>query len=79
MSLIGQFRDVDDPDKFVWLRGFSEMDARATGLQAFCCCYSRCARLQGSRPILSRIISRRRDSFLRKCTDAGVVDVFAAE
>jgi hypothetical protein len=35
MSSIGQFRDVDDPDKFVWLRGFSEMDARATGLQAF--------------------------------------------
>jgi hypothetical protein len=35
MSLIGQFRDVDNPDRFVWLRGFSDMDARAAGLQAF--------------------------------------------
>ncbi len=35
MSLIGQFRDVDDPDRFVWLRGFPNMDVRATALQAF--------------------------------------------
>jgi hypothetical protein len=33
MKVIGQFVDLDDPDRFVWLRGFSDMDARerATG------------------------------------------------
>jgi hypothetical protein len=35
MKVIGQFRDVDDPDRFVWLRGFRDMAARAAGLQAF--------------------------------------------
>lgn len=33
--LIGQFRDLDDPDRFVWLRGFPEMDARRRALEAF--------------------------------------------
>ena len=22
MAIVGQFRDLDDPDRFVWLRGF---------------------------------------------------------
>jgi NIPSNAP len=35
MRVIGQFRDVDDPDRFVWLRGFRDMPARAEGLKAF--------------------------------------------
>jgi hypothetical protein len=35
MRVIGQFRDVDDPDRFVWLRGFSDMTSRADSLQAF--------------------------------------------
>ncbi len=35
MELIGQFRDCDDPDRFVWLRGFPDMGARAEGLEAF--------------------------------------------
>ena len=35
MKVIGQFRDLDDPDKFVWLRGFPDMQARAQGLAAF--------------------------------------------
>jgi len=35
MEVIGQFRDLDDPDAFVWLRGFSDMSARARGLAAF--------------------------------------------
>jgi hypothetical protein len=35
MRVIGQFRDLDDPDRFVWLRGFRDMTARALGLQAF--------------------------------------------
>src|SRR3984893_15148237 len=35
MKLIGQFRDVDDPDRFVWLRGFRDMATRAAGLKAF--------------------------------------------
>ncbi|MEA1674007.1 NIPSNAP family protein [Nitrospirillum sp. BR 11163] len=33
--VVGQFRDLDDPDRFVWLRGFADMPARATGLAAF--------------------------------------------
>jgi hypothetical protein len=35
MRVIGQFRDLNTPDRFVWLRGFSDMDARARELQAF--------------------------------------------
>jgi NIPSNAP len=35
MKVIGQFRDVDDPDRFVWLRGFRNMATRALGLRAF--------------------------------------------
>ena len=35
MHVIGQFRDLDDPDRFVWLRGFASMDARRDALQAF--------------------------------------------
>jgi hypothetical protein len=35
MALPGQFRDLDDPDRFVWLRSFADMEARATALAAF--------------------------------------------
>lgn len=35
MKVIGQFRDLDDPNRFVWLRGFPDMPARAQGLAAF--------------------------------------------
>lgn len=35
MSVMGQFRDLDDPDSFVWLRGFSDMPSRAAALNAF--------------------------------------------
>ena len=35
MTLFGQFRDLDDPDRFVWLRGFADMPARATALASF--------------------------------------------
>jgi hypothetical protein len=35
MRVIGQFRDLDDPDRFVWLRGFQNMSARAEALHAF--------------------------------------------
>lgn len=35
MILIGQFRDLDDPDRFVWLRGFRDMAARKSALEAF--------------------------------------------
>src|SRR5690606_22967622 len=35
IRVIGQFRDLDDPDRFVWLRGFADMQARAQSLQAF--------------------------------------------
>ena len=29
------FRDLDDPDRFVWIRGFPDMDARRAALEAF--------------------------------------------
>jgi quinol monooxygenase YgiN len=35
MDIIGTFRDLDDPNRFVWLRGFSDMEARAKSLAAF--------------------------------------------
>jgi hypothetical protein len=35
IELLGQFRDLDDPHRFVWLRGFSDMAARAESLAAF--------------------------------------------
>ena len=35
MKIIGQFRDIDDPDAFVWLRGFGDMQARHQALTAF--------------------------------------------
>ena len=35
MRLVGQFRDVERPDRFVWVRGFADMRSRAESLQAF--------------------------------------------
>jgi NIPSNAP len=35
ISVIGQFRDLDRPDRFVWLRGFEDMDERARSLADF--------------------------------------------
>lgn len=35
MRLVGQFRDIDRPDRFVWIRGFPDMPARAQALGAF--------------------------------------------
>jgi hypothetical protein len=35
MKVIGTFRDLNNPDRFVWLRGFSDMAARAQALQEF--------------------------------------------
>ena len=35
MKVIGQFRDVDNRNRFVWLRGFFDMESRARALQEF--------------------------------------------
>jgi len=35
MKVIGQFRDVDNPNRFVWLRGFRDMPLRAQALKDF--------------------------------------------
>jgi hypothetical protein len=35
IRVLGQFRDLGDPDRFVWLRGFADMAARAECLAAF--------------------------------------------
>jgi hypothetical protein len=35
MALVGQFRDLDRPDRFVWVRGFQDMPSRAEALTRF--------------------------------------------
>ena len=35
MRVIGQFRDLENPDRFVWLRGFADMPGRTRSLSAF--------------------------------------------
>jgi NIPSNAP len=35
IAVLGQFRDLDEPDRFVWLRGFPGMPARAESLHRF--------------------------------------------
>ena len=35
MVVVGQFRDLDDPDRFVWIRGFASMPSRARALASF--------------------------------------------
>src|SRR6202162_2076120 len=35
IAVIGQFRDLDRPDRFVWIRGFVNADARGQELAAF--------------------------------------------
>jgi NIPSNAP len=35
MQILGQFRRRTHPDQFVWLRGFSDMEARRQALQSF--------------------------------------------
>jgi quinol monooxygenase YgiN len=35
MAVIGQFRDLDNPDSFVWLRGFADMETRKQALESF--------------------------------------------
>ncbi|NML51675.1 hypothetical protein HHL19_22180 [Streptomyces sp. R302] len=34
-TVLGQFRDLDDPDRFVWLRGFEDMARRTEALESF--------------------------------------------
>lgn len=35
MSVLGTFRELGDPDRFVWFRGFPDMTTRLAGLTAF--------------------------------------------
>jgi NIPSNAP len=35
MKVIAQFRSLDDPDRFVWVRGFPDMPSRKRSLEAF--------------------------------------------
>lgn len=35
MRVLGQFREVDDDNRFTWLRGFADMDSRARALAGF--------------------------------------------
>jgi len=31
MAIVGQFRDLDDPDRFTWIRGFASMPRPGPG------------------------------------------------
>jgi hypothetical protein len=35
MRIVGTFRDLDKPDRFVWIRAFKDMPSRGEGLTAF--------------------------------------------
>ncbi|HZW91216.1 MAG TPA: NIPSNAP family protein, partial [Myxococcaceae bacterium] len=35
IRVLGQFEDLDAPDRFVWFRGFASMDARREALTRF--------------------------------------------
>jgi hypothetical protein len=35
IHVIGTFRDLDDPDRFVWMRGFRDVESRPQALSAF--------------------------------------------
>jgi NIPSNAP len=35
MKIYGQFRDGERPDRFVWIRGFADMETRARALKSF--------------------------------------------
>ena len=35
ITLGGRFEDLDDPDRFVWMRGFDSMEHRRAALEAF--------------------------------------------
>jgi len=35
IAVVGTFRDLDAPDRFVWMRAFADMPARADGLALF--------------------------------------------
>lgn len=35
LRVVGTFRNADDPDRFVWIRGFADMQTRAAALEAF--------------------------------------------
>jgi hypothetical protein len=35
ITVLGTFLDLDDPDRFVWFRGFASLDERGTSLAAF--------------------------------------------
>jgi len=35
IHVVGQFRDLDDPDRFVWIRGFTDNTSRGAALAAF--------------------------------------------
>lgn len=35
MTVLGRYRDLEDPDRFVWLRGFRDMETRRRSLAAF--------------------------------------------
>lgn len=35
MRIIGQFRDLGDPDRFVWIRAFADMETRTRALEGF--------------------------------------------
>ncbi len=59
--ILGQFRDRTHPDRFVWLRGFPDMQTRLTALEGF---YHASPIWQAHRPVANDMISDVSNVFL---------------
>lgn len=73
MRIVGQFRDEDDPDRFVWIRGFANMDARRRGLTAF---YSGSTWKQFGKQAAGTMIDSTNVLLLRPVDPAGGLTIF---
>ena len=66
--VLGQFRDFAHPDRFVWIRGFTDMEARTRALDAF---YTS-ARWLAHRPAANATIADHTDVLLLRAAGPGL-------
>ena len=66
--VLGQFRDLANPNRFVWIRGFTDMDARTCALDAF---YTS-ARWLAHRPAANATIADHTDVLLLRPAGPGL-------
>ena len=75
MRILGQFRDLDKPDRFVWMRSFPDMPTRAEALNAF---YTGPAWKAHSRAANATMVDVDNVLLLRPAGQAGGFDLDAA-